>query len=80
MHDRAATNNVALRTLKVVYPTVVDVGCISHTLNLVGEKFSTPHLNEFSTWWVSLFSHSPKARLLWKVQTGRPMPGYSPTI
>ena len=49
MHDRASTNNVALRTLKVVYPTVVDVGCISHTLDLVGEKFTTPHLNEFST-------------------------------
>ena len=47
MHDRAATNSVALRTLKVVYPTVVDVGCISHTLDLVGEKFSTLHLNEF---------------------------------
>lgn len=48
MHDRASTNNVALRTLKVVYPKVVDVGCISHTLDLVGEKFTTPHLNEFS--------------------------------
>ena len=52
MHDCASTNNVALRTLKVVYPTVVDVGCISHTLDLVGEKFTTPHLNEFFTWWV----------------------------
>ena len=79
MHDRASTNDVALRTLKVVYPTVVDVGCISHTLYLVGEEFTTPHLNGFSTWWVSLFSPSPKARLLWKVQTGWPMPGYSPT-
>ena len=32
MHGRAATYNVALRKLKVIYPTVVDVGCISHTL------------------------------------------------
>ena len=58
-NDCASTNNVALKTLKVVYPTVVDVGCISHTLDLVGEKFTTPNLNECSTWWVSLFSHSP---------------------
>ena len=36
MHDRAACNGVALRTLKVVYPMLVDVGCFSHTLDLVG--------------------------------------------
>ena len=79
MHDRASTNNVALRTLKVVYPNVIDIGCISHTLNIVGEKFQVPNLSEFMTWWVSLFSHSPKARMVWRAQTGRPMPGYSPT-
>ena len=39
MHDRAACNGVALRTLKVVFPAIVDVGCFSHTLDLVGEKF-----------------------------------------
>ena len=38
MHDRAACNGVALRTLKVIYPQLVDVGCFSHTLDLVGEK------------------------------------------
>ena len=35
MHDRAACNGVALRTLKVVYPMLVDVGCFCHTLDLV---------------------------------------------
>ena len=59
MHDRAACNGVALRTLKIVYPQLVDVGCFSHTLDLLGEKFSTPHLSSFTVWWVSLFSHSP---------------------
>ena len=29
------------------------------TLDLVGEKFSTPHLSSFTVWWVSLFSHGP---------------------
>ena len=64
MHDRAAVNNVALRTLKVVYPQFLDVGCFSHTLDLVGNKFCAPNLVEFTMAWVSMFSNSPKARLM----------------
>ena len=64
MHDHAATNGVAMRTVKVIYPLLRDVGCFSHMLDLVGEKFCTPHLTEFITWRVSLFSHSPKGRVL----------------
>ena len=79
MHDRAACNGVALRTLKVVYPMLVDVGCFSHTLDLVGEKFSIPHLSAFTVWWVNLFSHSPKSKLLWRERTGRSVEGYSAT-
>ncbi len=70
MHDRAASNGIALRTLKIVYSSLVDVGCFSHTLDLVGSKFVTPCLASFIVWWVSLFSHSPKAMLLWKERTG----------
>ena len=29
MRDRASTNNVALRTVAVVYPSMLDVGCFS---------------------------------------------------
>ena len=36
LQDRAATNTVALRTLKVVYPIIVDIGCFSHTIDHVG--------------------------------------------
>lgn len=79
MRDRAACNNVAVRTLKVVYPTILDIGCFSHTLDLVGGKFSTPHLSDFVTWWISLYSHSPKAQLLWKERTGRTIVGFSAT-
>ena len=28
--------------VKIVFPSVVDVGCFSHTLDLVGDKLSTP--------------------------------------
>ena len=79
MRDRAATNGVAVRTLKIVYPNLLDVGCFSHTLDRVGEHFIVPILSEFITLWVSMFSHSPKARLLWKEQTGRAMGSYSAT-
>ncbi len=75
MHDRASVNTVAIRTLKIVYPSMLDVGCFSHTLDLVGGKFSTTHLSEFITWWISLFSHSPKAKMLWRERTGHTILG-----
>ena len=37
MRDRASVNDVAMRTIKVVYNELLDVGCFSHTLNYVGE-------------------------------------------
>ena len=49
MHDRAAVNNVALRTLKVVYPALIDVGCFFHTLDLVGSNF-VPLILSSSPW------------------------------
>lgn len=79
MHDRAACNGVALRTIQIVYASIVDIGCFSHTLDLVGSKFVTPCLSSFMVWWLSLFSHSPKAMLLWKEKTGIAYQGYSAT-
>jgi len=68
-----------MRTLAVVYPKVLDVGCFSHTIDRVGKHFKTHILSEFSTSWIMLFSHSPKAKLLWKEQTGRSVMSYSAT-
>ena len=48
MHDRAACNGVAL---KIVFPSIVDIGCFPHTLDLVGDKFCTPHLDSFGVWY-----------------------------
>ena len=64
MKDRASVNEVAVRTLKIVYPNLLSVGCFSHTLDRVGEYFLTPNLSDFITSWISLFSHSPKTRIL----------------
>ena len=63
----------------MVFPTIVDVGCFSHTLDLLGEIFVTPCLSSFVVWWVSLFRHSPKVMLLWKERTGQLYRGYSAT-
>jgi len=79
MKDRASVNEVAVRTLKIVYPNLLSVGCFSHTIDRVGEHFVTPNLSEFIVSWISLFSHSPKTRILWRDQTGKSMATYSAT-
>ena len=79
MRDRASVNNVAMRVVSIVYPSVLDVGCFSHTLDIVGEKFKTPVLSTFCTMWLTLFSHSPKTKALWKEQTGKAMASFSKT-
>ena len=79
MHDRASTNTVAMSTVKVLYPDILDVGCFSHTLDHVGEHFRTPTLNEFVTNWLTLFAHSPKAHLAWRSRTGKSVKTYSKT-
>ena len=79
MRDWASVNNLAMQTVKVVYPLIVDIGCFSHTLDHVGDNFVTPNLKEFLHLWISLFSHSPKTRVLWRSQVGQSMVSYSPT-
>ena len=79
MRDRVSSNGVAMKTLKVLCPNLVDIGCFSHTIDRVGENFYNPILHEFVIAWVSMFSHSPKAKLLWKELKGKQMIPYSPT-
>ena len=74
MRDHASVNDVAMRTISVLYNTIMDIGCFSHTLDHVGERMKTPILDDFTKAWISLFTHSPKSRLAWKTQTGLPIP------
>ena len=69
MRDRASVNDVAIRTVIIPYPNLVDIGCFSYTLDHVGEKMETPILDQFLKAWVSLFAHSPKSRTAFKTQT-----------
>ena len=79
MRDRASTNNLAMRTVSIIYPKMLDVGCFSHALDHVGEKFKTPTLDSFCSMWIMLFAHSPKSKALWKEQTGRSIVTFSKT-
>ena len=79
MRDRASVNSVAMATLKLLYPSLLDSGCFSHTLDLVGEQFKVPVADEFTRLWISLFSQSPKARLAWRSYCGRAVPTHSET-
>ena len=70
MHDCASANDVAICT----YPFNVS---LSHALNQVGEKFNILNVNEVTTYWISLFSHSSKAQILWKQWAGCTVHGYT---
>ena len=72
-----SVNNVAICTLNIVFPKVLDIGCFSHTLDHVGEHMQTPVLEEFMKGWIRFFSRSPKARLAWNSLAGVPVPDYS---
>ena len=64
IRDRASVNDKAMRTIGIMYPGVIDIGCFSHTLDLVGTNFKTPTLDKFMKHWVKLFQQSCKARLI----------------
>ena len=44
MRDRAKVNDVAMRTISVIYNQMMGVKCFSHTLDRVGDKMNTPIL------------------------------------
>lgn len=79
MRDGAAVNGAAMRHIQFYFPNMLDVTCFSHTISNVGQHFVCPELNRFIRDWVSLFSHSANARLLWKDRTGKGAPSYCVT-
>ena len=58
-----ATIYVVVSFLNVIFPDLVDVCSFSHTLKLVGKKVKSLSLSEVMLSWLSLFRHSPKARI-----------------
>ena len=60
MRDRTSVNDKAMRSIGIMYPSVMDIGSFSHTLDLVGTNFKTPTLDKFTKYWVKLSQHSCK--------------------
>ena len=48
MRDGASMNTAAVRTLRVLYPEVLDITCFSYTLDNVGKHFVMPAVDEFT--------------------------------
>ncbi len=57
--------------------SLIDIGCFSHTLDLCGDKIKAPNLFEFMLSWLSLFSDSPKAKIVFKELVGVPIHKYT---
>ena len=66
MRDGASVNGAALRQLMFFYPKLFDVVCFSHTIDNVGNHFEFKILDLFARYWISMFSHSYNARLVWR--------------
>ena len=79
MRDGASVNGAAMRTVKVVFPKVVDVRCFSHAIDGIGSHFNIPTLRRFLQLWNAMFGHSPATRIAWKEHTGISNKSYSPT-
>ena len=78
IRDGASVNGAALNHVRtIMYPQMVDIICLSHSLDNVGKRFDTPTLDTFSHWWVSLFSHSPVSKLRWRTMAGESITTYS---
>lgn len=61
----ARVNNV---TLSVVYDHMLDIRRFSHMLDPVGDKMTSPILDDLIKGWISPFSHSCKARLAYSLE------------
>ena len=77
MRDRAPVNTKALRTVAILHPDMLDVGCISHFLDRVGTNCKTPILKQFMTCWNCIFTTSIRGRVVWKEIAG-PCQGIMP--
>ena len=78
MRDGASVNGAAMRTVKVVFPKVVDVRCFSHAIDGIDSHLNIPTLRRFLQLWNALFGHSPATRIAWKERMGISNKSYAP--
>ena len=69
IRDGASVNGAVMRTMKeVMFPSTMNIICVSYTLDNVGRPMETPLLNNFLQRCIALFAHSLVPKLLWKMQ------------
>ena len=78
MRDGASVNGAAMRTVKAVFPKVVDVRCFSHAIDGIDSHLNIPTLRRFLQLWNALFGHSPATRIAWKERMGISNKSYAP--
>ena len=66
MQDHASVNNLVISIVWVMYPHVLDIGHLSHTIDNAGRIFVVSVLNGFISSLITFLSCSPKAKLAWK--------------
>jgi hypothetical protein len=75
--DSVAANGKAMQTLSAIFPSSVDLPCISHTLTHVGEAFRFELLDTFMTPWYTLVCNNKMAGQLWHSMIGESVKGFS---
>ena len=65
-----------MKTVRVVYPNVLDIGCFFAHVRSCGRAFSN---SDATRVWSSLADAFLTQKLLWKEQTGRAMTSYTAT-
>lgn len=72
--DGASVNQAALGRIAFIFPTVLNVVCLSHTIDNIGNHLVVPTLLKFGSFWIRLFCHSYNAKLCpVSVQCPRPL-------
>lgn len=74
---RDGANQAALGRIAFIFPKVLNVVCLSRTLDNVGNHLVIPTLLEFGSFWILLFRHSYNAKLL-PVSVQYPRPTQAP--
>ena len=70
------SNSAAMKTMFIMYLNILDIGCFSHTLDLMGSKIHLSVLDKFMKHWEGIFKNSFESKLLWREQDERPILSY----
>jgi hypothetical protein len=69
VHDRASTNYKSINVLKSLCQNLVSLGCLTHTIDHVGEHVQTPNLDKLYGALLLCFAQSVNAKKLYLAST-----------